>query len=47
MTWQCVNNERHIWETLVSSRTSDLTKCPYCSGKRFCQKKALVVTIHI
>ncbi|KRF59014.1 hypothetical protein ASG97_21350 [Bacillus sp. Soil745] len=35
ITWQCVNNERHIWETLVSSRTSDLTKCPYCSGKRF------------
>ncbi len=35
ITWQCMNNERHIWETIVSSRTSDLTSCPYCSGKRF------------
>jgi len=32
--WICKNNNQHIWETRISSRTSKgTTGCPYCNNK--------------
>ncbi|MEU8079252.1 zinc-ribbon domain-containing protein [Catellatospora citrea] len=32
--WQCSSDGRHQWETQIVSRTTDGTRCPYCTNKR-------------
>lgn len=39
--WRCSVDKMHVWEAAISTRTAG-HGCPYCSGRRVCQKKSLL-----
>jgi hypothetical protein len=42
--WQCRVNSKHEWETAPTNRTSQSTKCPFCSGRRCIPEESIVAT---
>ena len=33
MPWQCQAHADHIWETTISARVNNLSRCPYCANQ--------------
>lgn len=43
VSWICLNNSEHIWQTSIAHRTGG-TKCPYCSNQKIQLSNSLETT---
>jgi very-short-patch-repair endonuclease len=40
--WQCLKDQRHVWEARVYSRVKNEESCPYCSGYKVDETNSLL-----